>query len=116
MIGIAGVSMRGAAHNIPLTPPVRYRAAAMGLAAYLDEKCVEMHILTDTGKAVTVVCDQDSIFSVQRHIEQMRRACPEISTWKSIRNTDSFQGNTRRAYEAAMWEGWPLPQRSPRGY
>jgi hypothetical protein len=53
----------------------------MELAAYLDAHNVEMHILTDTGDTITVVCPRDSIFAVQRHIEQMAKACPEIVTW-----------------------------------
>jgi hypothetical protein len=42
---------------------------------------VEMHILTDTGKSIVVACDRNSIFAVQRHIEQIGRECPEISSW-----------------------------------
>jgi hypothetical protein len=61
--------------------PARYRAVSMELAAYLDAHNVEMHILTDTGETITVVCPRDSIFAVQRHIEQIGRACPEIVTW-----------------------------------
>jgi hypothetical protein len=68
--------------NIPLGP-VRYHAVSMELAAYLDEQYVEMHILTDTGKKIAIVCDKDSIFAIQRHIAQMGRVCPEISSWKS---------------------------------
>jgi len=54
----------------------------MELAAYLDGEYVEMHIVTDTGERVTVVCEKDSIFAIQRHIEQIGRDCPEISTWQ----------------------------------
>ena len=61
---------------------IRYRAVSMELAAYLDGEYVEMHIVTDAGARVTVVCDKDSIFAIQRHIEQIGRDCPEISTWK----------------------------------
>ena len=56
----------------------------MGLAAYLDGRDVEMHILTDTGRSIVVACDKDSIFAVQRHIELMGRECPEISTWAPV--------------------------------
>jgi hypothetical protein len=97
--------------------PVRHRAVAMELAVYLDEQYVEMHVRTDTGKTITVVCDKASIFSLQQHIEQIGHACPEISAWKSAENANNLHGNDRRAYEAAMWEGWPaLPfyARSPR--
>jgi len=54
----------------------------MELAAYLDGEYVEMHIVTDAGERITVVCEKDSIFAIQRHIEQIGRDCPEISTWK----------------------------------
>ena len=63
---------------------VRYRAVSMELAAYLDGRYVEMHILTDTGETVSVVCNNDSIFSIQRHIEEMGRNCPEIATWTTL--------------------------------
>lgn len=64
-------------------PPasVRYRAVSMELAAYLDARDVEMHILTDTAQTIAIVCPRDSIFAVQRHIEQIGEACPEIATW-----------------------------------
>ena len=70
------------------SPPerIRYRAVSMELAAYLDARYVEMHIFTDTGASIAIVCDKDSIFAVQRHIEQMGRECPEIATWKSVQD------------------------------
>lgn len=60
----------------------RYHAVTVELAAYLDGEYVEMHIVTDTGERITVVCEKDSIFAIQRHIEQIGRDCPEISTWQ----------------------------------
>jgi hypothetical protein len=65
------------------SPPAatRYRAVSMELAAFLDAHNVEMRILTDTGKAITIVCPRDSIFAIQRHIAQIAAACPEISSW-----------------------------------
>jgi len=71
--------------NIPFAP-ARYRAVSMELAAHLDGQYVEMRILTDMGRSITVVCDKDSIFAIKEHIEQMSDACPEISTWKSTRD------------------------------
>jgi phosphate uptake regulator len=59
----------------------RFRAATMELVAYLDERRVDMHIITETGEAVAVTCDRDSIFRVQRSIERMGRDCPEIASW-----------------------------------
>jgi hypothetical protein len=61
---------------------IRHRAVSMELAAYLDGQYVEMHIVTGAGERLTVVCDKDSIFAIQRHIEQIGRDCPEISTWR----------------------------------
>ena len=58
-----------------------YRAATMRLVAYLDEYRVEMHIVTEAGETIAVVCAKDSIFKVRRSIEQMAQECPEISTW-----------------------------------
>ncbi len=72
--------------NDPL-PPLRYRAVSMELAAYLDDHCVEMHILTDAGQAISIACPKDSIFAVQRHIEQMARDCPEITSWQTAAPT-----------------------------
>ena len=60
---------------------VRYRAVSMEFAADLDARNVEMHVRTDTGKTIAVVCPRDSIFAVQKHIEQMGQACPEIASW-----------------------------------
>ena len=62
---------------------LHFRAASMELAAYLDAHTVEMHIITDTGMAITIECPRDSIFAVQRHIEQIGQVCPEIATWSS---------------------------------
>jgi len=67
---------------MPMTyAATRYRAVSMGLAANFDERCVEMHILSDTGETISVTCPSDSIFVIQRHIEQLGDECPEIATW-----------------------------------
>jgi hypothetical protein len=68
--------------------PIRYHATAMQLVAYLDGRYVEMHILTSTGRTIEIVCERDSIFSVQRHIEDIGLACPEISSWKTTQDAD----------------------------
>ena len=85
----------------------------MEFAAYLDDRYVEMRILTDAGKTITVVCDRDSIFSIQSHIEQIGRSCPEISSWKSAgtKSIGSLRGSDQCSYEAALWEGWPVSRR-----
>jgi hypothetical protein len=90
--------------------PLRCHAVAMDFAAYLDEQYVELRVRTGTGKTIIVVCDKDSIFSIQRHIEQLGRECPEISTWTPAKDIDGLHGDTRRSYEAALWEGWPISQ------
>ena len=62
----------------------RYRAASMEFAADLDAHNVEMRILTSTGKTIVIVCPRDSIFTVQKHIEKIGRACPQIATWSDV--------------------------------
>jgi hypothetical protein len=89
----------------PPTKPIRYLATSMELAAYLDGRYVEMHIRTDTGQNIAVVCARDSIFAIQRHIEQMGRECPEISTWQTEMNVDGRRADDQRFYEAAISEG-----------
>lgn len=73
-----------------------YRAVSMELAAYLDGRYVEMHIVTDRGEAISVACPNDSIFAIQRHIEQIGRECPEIATW-SGRSSPTFEPSSRTA-------------------
>jgi len=65
----------------PAPVSLRFRAVSMKFAAYLDAHTVEMHILTDTRQSIAIVCPRDSIFTIQKHIEEMRDACPEIATW-----------------------------------
>jgi len=64
--------------------PARYRAVSMGFAADLDAHNVEMRILADDGQTVAIVCPQDSIFTIQKQIEQMGKGCPEIATWSRV--------------------------------
>ena len=78
---------------------VRYCAASMRLAAYLDGHYVEMHVLTNTGETIAIVCERDSIYSVQRHIEKMGRDCPEIATWKPLTNIKALHENAHGFYE-----------------
>lgn len=69
----------------------RYRAVSMEFAAYLDAQNVEMHIVTDKGETIVIVCPRDSIFAIQKHIEQLAKACPEIATW-----SDQYNAELRR--------------------
>jgi hypothetical protein len=89
----------------PPTKPIRYLATSMELAAYLDGRYVEMHIRTDIGQNISIVCARDSIFAIQQHIEQMGRECPEISTWQTVSQVDGCRADDRRCYEAAISEG-----------
>jgi hypothetical protein len=57
----------------------------MEFAADLDRRFVEMHVFTDSGESIVIVCERDSIVAVKRHIERMVSECPEIATWKSAR-------------------------------
>jgi hypothetical protein len=59
----------------------RYRAVSMTLAAYLDAHYVEMQVATVSGETIAIVCPRDSIFALQRHIEQIGQDCPEIASW-----------------------------------
>ncbi len=63
------------------SPQIRYQAVEMQFAADLDAHCVEMRFVSDAGEVVAVACPSDSIFAVQRHIEQLAELCPEIATW-----------------------------------
>jgi hypothetical protein len=80
----------------PPTKRIRYHATSMELAAYLDERYVEMRIHTHTGENIAVVCARDSIFAIQRHIEQMGRECPEISTWQTVMKDDDLRTDLDR--------------------
>jgi hypothetical protein len=90
-----------------LPTAARYRATSMELAVYLDGHYVEMRILTDTGKAIDIACDRDSIFALQRHIEQIGRECPQISTWKTAAPDGGSLETAQDSNEAARSEGWP---------
>jgi hypothetical protein len=81
--------------------PSRYRAISMELAAYPDERCVEMHILTDTGETIAVTCPNDSIFAIQRHIEQLGHQCPEIATWSTRSKSEEPSPSGRASVTAS---------------
>jgi hypothetical protein len=86
----------------------RYCAVSMELAAYLDGHYVEMHILTDTGKTISIVCERDSIFSVQRNIERMGRDCPEIATWKQGTYANASRRQSAGSRHASSRGAYPL--------
>ncbi|MDZ4736305.1 MAG: hypothetical protein SGJ07_08135 [Rhodospirillaceae bacterium] len=68
---------------------IRINAAAMQLVADLDGRYVELHVITNTGQTVAITCGNDSIFAIQRHIEQMAEECPEIASWAAQESTDA---------------------------
>lgn len=72
---------------------LRYRAFSMKFTAHLDDQYVEMNIVTDNGHPITVICDKNSILSVQNHINQMVRACPAISKWNAYEDLNDYQDN-----------------------
>lgn len=91
--------------NAPPTP-IRYQAVSMQLAAFLDGRYVEMQLLTDAGEAVAIACDKNSILSIGRHIRQLGRECPEISTWQTVKDDESLRECDQSSYESALSEGW----------
>ena len=91
---------------------IRYCAISMELAAYLDDRYVEMHILTDTGKTISIVCKEDSIFAIQRNIEKLAGDCPEIATWRAAEDIEARGGDACGSYKPAT----PArEQETPRG-
>lgn len=61
-----------------------YRATTMGLVAFLDERRVEMEIVTAAGETVVIAFANDAIFKVEQQIARMERDCPEIATWRNV--------------------------------
>jgi len=90
----------------------KYHAVSMQLATYLDGRYVEMLILTDTGRTISITCDKDSIFAIQQHIEKLGKDCPEIATWTAVTNGQRRGESDQSSYDAAISEGWPV---SPHG-
>jgi hypothetical protein len=62
-------------------PQFRFRAVSMDLIADLDERYVEMRIITGDGTTIAVECHNDAIFQIQRHIDHIAQECPEVMTW-----------------------------------
>lgn len=76
-----------------------YCAATMGLVAFLDERRVEMQIVTAGGETVIIAFANDAIFKVERQIARMERDCPEIATWRD--EPESWPAATSGAVAAA---------------
>jgi hypothetical protein len=106
-----------------LTPPpqFRFKAVSMELAVHLDDRRVDMLVITADGTTIAIECENDTILSVQRHIAAISDECPQIATWSRRHPTqsgDSSPGKTsyetNSALDAAISEGWPtaLPDRA----
>jgi hypothetical protein len=86
----------------------------MALAVHLDERRVDMLVITSDGTTVAIECENGTMLSVQRHIAKISQDCPEIATWKGsqIAARPSIS-RSKRSYEiaaaidAAVSEGWP---------
>lgn len=62
----------------------RYRAVSMQLAAHLDDRYVELHVLTGDGELIALACPGDSLIALQKHIEQLTQQCSEIAGWSRL--------------------------------
>jgi hypothetical protein len=70
--------------NIPVKASplsIRLRAVAMQLFADPDGRNVEMHIVTDRGQTLVVACQNESLFAMQRALQQFNQDIPDISEW-----------------------------------
>jgi hypothetical protein len=75
---------------------------------------VYMLVITSDGTTVAIECQNDTIFSVQKHIAEISRECPEIASWKDP-DIGAPIGSSRSkmacemaaAIDAAISEGWP---------
>ncbi len=62
-------------------PQYRFRAVSMEFAVQLDERRVDMLIVTEDGTTLAVECERDAIFKIGQHIAAIQRQCPEIGCW-----------------------------------
>jgi len=62
-------------------PQFRFRAVSMELEVQLEERRVDMLIVTKDGTTVAIECENDAIFKIQEHIADISRQCPEIARW-----------------------------------
>lgn len=63
------------------SPNVRFRAISMELAVHLDDRRVDMVVITEDGTTVSIECQGNTILDVQRHIGLVTVQCPEIARW-----------------------------------
>lgn len=80
----------------------------MELAAHLDERRVDMLIVTDDGTTIAVECENDTVLRIQEHISQIAIDCPEIAMWSARECEVKRRDGVEAAYEAALSEGWPV--------
>lgn len=53
----------------------------MELAVHLDDRRVDMVVITEDGTTVSIECQGNTILDVQRHIGLVTAQCPEIARW-----------------------------------
>jgi hypothetical protein len=84
----------------------RFRAVSMEFVAHLNERYVEMLVMTSDGTTIAIECENDAIFAVQRNIEKIGLDCPEIMAWKSAGAKAALRKADAASYDAALSEGW----------
>lgn len=87
------------------SPQFRFRAVSMELAAQLEDRRVDMLVVTADGTTIAVECANDAILKIQEHIAQILRQCPEIGRWAA-----GTADETR--FDAAVSEGWVAIERA----
>lgn len=53
----------------------------MELVAHLDDRRVDMVVITEDGTTLAIECQGNTILEVQRHIGLVTAQCPEIAQW-----------------------------------
>ncbi len=81
--------------------PRRYRAVSMELAAHSDSHLVEMRILTDTGEAIAIVCQRESIVSVQRNVAETGRVSADMAMWNPATTFEAVPDSVYKDHEPA---------------
>jgi hypothetical protein len=78
----------------------------MEFAAQLEDRRVDMLVVTADGTTIAVECANDAILKIQQHIAQILGQCPEIADWPAS-TADEMR------VEAGVSEARPNPAKSP---
>lgn len=92
-------------------PQFRFRAVSMEFAAQLDERRVDMLIVTADGTTIAVECPNDTIFEIERHITKIGRDCPEIAGWKGGADAKTAGTTIEEGGDDPITEGRPSSPR-----